>query len=298
MIGCPNGNTRSFFARVTQGQVPGWENFSWSTLENPHMAKQMAAEMAELERTNPLYLETPQYKQHYLGLWVIDMDSRVYKFDRAKNLGKRPDDKTLRGGEWNFILSGDLGLDDASAISALAYHEHDPHLYVVEAWKQSDLDITGYANELKRWRSRYDPTHIVIDGSNKQAVAEMQRRHGINLLPADKMGKFHFIDLVNADLIQAVLKLDPETCGPMIDELEGLITDERKLPKRVEHPACPNHLCDTLLYGHRFSRQYLSAAPVVETREERFRADEQRFFEQIQQQKQERERESDEDEWL
>lgn len=297
MIGCPNGNLSSFFAKVTQGQIPGWEVHKWSTLDNPHMAVQMAAEMAELAKTNPLYLETPQYKQHYLGQWVIDLDARVYKFDRALNLGVAPEYAT---GEWHYVLGGDLGFDDACSISAGKYHENDPHLYIVRSWKQPRLDITGYAQELQRWRDRYNPVQIVIDGAHKQAVMEIRQRHAINVVAAEKTAKFDFIDLVNADLLQGLIKIDPDECLPLIDELEGLVKNERKFPEREEHPSCPNHCCDTLLYLHRFTRQYLSMTPVARTQEQQFQLEEQRFLEQIEREKHERDERDGRgsDEWL
>src|ERR1700678_552773 len=92
----------------------------------------------------------------------------------------------------------------------------------------------------------------------------MQRRHGVPLTPADKQDKATFIELLNAELIQAKIKINNK-CTNLINELMGLVWkttgDSIDLPRK-EHPSLPNHLCDALLYAWRYCYSYMSEAVV------------------------------------
>ena len=54
------------------------------------MAEQWAGEIAELKAASPLVVETPSFRQMYLGEWVIDSDKLVYRFNsnRARNFAR------------------------------------------------------------------------------------------------------------------------------------------------------------------------------------------------------------------
>lgn len=47
----------------------------------------------------------------------------------------------------------------------------------------------------------------------------------------------------------------------LIEEIQALVWDQKKLPRRVEHPACSNHQLDALLDAHRYCYPYLSSKP-------------------------------------
>lgn len=132
---------------------------------------------------------------------------------------------------------------------------------MLEAAKEVHLDITDVANRIRAYQARYDIDTIIVDNSNKQAVQELQRRHGIPLRAADKTGKSDFIEIMNGEFIQERIKLNPETCSQLAGEYAGLIWDERSA-KREEHASCPNHLTDATLYAWRFCYAYLSEALV------------------------------------
>ncbi len=134
-------------------------------------------------------------------------------------------------------------------------------MFGVLSYKKPNLDITATAEEMQAIGRKWAIEATVIDGANKQAVEELNNRHGLAANPADKTGKADFIDIMNGEFIQGRIKLSPD-CQPLKDEYAGLIWDERALakspPKRVEHPGCENHCTDGELYGWRFCWQYLS----------------------------------------
>lgn len=262
LMGTSGNLTKGLFFDVTTGKEPGWKLFTWSAHDNPYVAKQWQAELDEIDRDRPLFKQTPLFKQWYLNEWVIDDDKLVYKFNRDRNLYR--DLPHYSRGAWSFVLGVDLGYEDASAFVLAAFHEHDTNLYIVETFKQTRMDITDVATKIKSFQGRYDIFRVVVDGANKQAVEEIQKRHGIGLLAAEKTGKADFIEIMNAELIQARVKVCEYQSKELVDEWLGLIWetdgDKIKFPRK-EHSNCENHLCDAALYAWRYCYQFLSQAP-------------------------------------
>ena len=117
------------------------------------------------------------------------------------------------------------------------------------------------AERIKWYQKNYDIFKVVIDGSNKQAVEEIQKRHGIALTAADKIGKSDFIQIMNAEFIQGKIKLS-SSCSELSDEYAKLIWetdgDKIKFPRK-ENANCQNHLTDAALYAWRFCYQFLAS---------------------------------------
>jgi PBSX family phage terminase large subunit len=264
LIGTPGNLKRGLYFDITKGQDPltagrweekGWSCHRWSAADNPHMAQNWADEIASLKAANPLIEETPLFQQHYLGRWVIDESKLVYRFSSGRNDGSL--EKNLDG--TSYVLGVDLGYDpDPSAFVVCAYREHDKNLYIVEASKETGLDVTAVAERIKELEKRYDFDRIAIDNANKQAVEEMKRRHGLALHAADKTGKADFIELMNGDFISGYIKLLPEA-KPLADEYAELIWDD-KSEQRKEHANCDNHCADAALYAWRHCYPYLAEA--------------------------------------
>jgi hypothetical protein len=271
LMGTSGNLTQGLFFDVTKGIEPGWKLFEWSAHDNPHVAKQWQEELDEIKRDRPLFMETPLFKQWYLNEWVIDTEKLVYRFAYGRNEYTTLPQAVQRG--WNYILGVDLGYDpDPSAFIVAAFHEHIPCLYFIDGFKQKEMDITDVANKIKWFKTEYGIEKVIIDGSNKQAVMEMQKRHELPLQNADKREKTDFIQIMNAEFIQGKIKLNPHmpslNTGPkdlnLSDEYLNLIWDEKKLlssGKREEHPNCENHLADAALYAWRHCYQFLSKAP-------------------------------------
>lgn len=267
MVGTPGNFKRGLFFDLTQGKDPrtpsrwsmrGWSCHAWSTLDNPYMAENWRAEIAQLIADNPGIEETPAFQQNFWGIWVIDSTKLVYRYERGRNdfNGTLP---AYGAGLWHFVLGIDLGFNDATAFTVCAYHDHDRCLYVLTSQKQSGLDITATSQYAATLKAKWPIEETIIDGANKQAVAELNNRHGLEAQAADKTGKADFIDIMNAELIQSRIKLGPD-CEPLRDEYANLIWDERQLlkNKRVEHAGCANHCADSTLYDWRHCWQYLS----------------------------------------
>lgn len=259
LLGTSGNLTSGLFFDITTGKEQGWQLFEWSAFDNPHVAKQWQEELDDIDKNRPLFKETPLYKQWYLNQWVIDLEKLVYRFSHGRNdyisLPHYPGAK-----EWQYVLGVDLGYDpDPSAFVVVVFHEYDPTLYVVTCFKQTEMDITDVAERIKWYKKTFGIDRVVIDGANKQAVMEIQKRHDVGLTTADKTGKVDFIQIMNAEMIQAKIKLSKD-CQGLKDEYLNLIWNDKSL-KKEEHPNCANHLCDAALYAWRFCYQFLSAQP-------------------------------------
>lgn len=259
MMGTSSNFTKGLFYDITTNIEPGWSLHTWSAHDNPYVRNQWQEELDEIDNLRPLFKETPLFKQWYLNQWVIDTEKLVYKFNQDKNLFDTRPDK-LKPSGWSYVLGVDLGYEDDSAFVLSAFHENDPILYILSTYNRKHMDITDVANKIKEYMAQYQIGKIIIDGSDKQSVEEMRRRHNIPLEAAEKQGKSDFIELLNAELIQAKIKINKK-CLNLIQELLGLIWqtegDKVKLPRK-EHPALSNHLCDAFLYAWRYCYSYMA----------------------------------------
>lgn len=258
LMGTSGNLTKGLFFDVTTGTEPGWKLFKWSAFDNPYVARQWQEELDDIQMNRPLFMQTALFKQWYLNEWVIDETKLVYKFNSDRNIAYAKPHYSR--GEWSYVLGVDLGYEDASAFCLCAFHEFDKTLYLIETFKRSKMDITDVANKIKEFTGSFNIFRVIIDGANKQAVEEIQRRHGIGLTAADKIGKVDFIEIMNAELIQGHIKLLRGHCDLLIDEWKALIWDDKSAVKK-EHSLCDNHLADAALYAWRYCYQFLSERP-------------------------------------
>ncbi len=296
LYGTPGNVKVGLFFELTSGRDPmtptrwakdGFSGHCWNTFANPYMVDKWRAEIDELKASNPLIEQTPTFKQNYLGQWVIDDSKLVYKYQVGRNGfdGALP---SFRMGRWHYLLGIDTGWK-ASAFTLCAYHDHARELYVLESWKRRGMIISDISEVVRDYEGRFDIETTVVDGANKQAVEEINRRHRVSMQPieaAEKRDKFQFIDLMNDDLIQHRIKVSnasweperahvftdvgkcgtadyvsPLKCGNLVSEYATLVVDERLLKskgKREEHPNCENHCADSALYPWRKAYAYLS----------------------------------------
>ena len=262
LMGTSGNLVQGLFYDVTTGKEPGWDLFQWTAHDNPYVAKQWQEELDEIARTRPAFQRTSLYKQWYLNQWVIDDDAKVYRFSDEKNCAP-----SLSHGlaDWTYVLGVDLAHSpDSTAFVVGAYHPASPELYLIYAKKAQKLDITDVATTVRQLEARYHFAVKIIDGANKQAVAELNNRHDLNFLPADKTGKSDFITLMNDDFIQGKIKLLPDT-EPLREEYRKLIwlTDAngKIVEPKKENPVLHNDLADAALYLWRYCYQYLFKPP-------------------------------------
>jgi hypothetical protein len=258
LISTPSDIVRGLYYDVTTGAEKGWSVHRWSTFDNPYQAKQFRKQIELLKANKPGIEITPLYKRMYLAQWYIDVDNLVYKFDRAADVVKL-DQSYFKDDRWTNVLSIDLGYNDDSAFTVLAYHPNDPNLYIRFCYKKPKMIVQDVAEKIKEIAKKFPINHMVIDPASKQVVMELINRYDLPLNPAEKTDKHKHIEIMNSDLICNRIKVLSGTGDPLIEEWTTLVWDgDKKLKgKYEEHPACPNHLADTVLYGWRYCYPYL-----------------------------------------
>lgn len=225
----------------------------------------------------------PVWRREYLGEWVSDASDLVYAFAKYRAEGKcvwvpnyGADSVTGlddRDGPWHLLLGLDLGFVDDSAAVLVAYSESKQELRHIYDFKAPGMDAQAFAEEVLGIVDTYgQPEMIVADvggGGSKMIVEMLNQRFGLAIQPAAKREKQDHIELLNGDFATDRVKiiagsdLDHELCGLQWD----LSNDSKVILSRTgrlrEDPACPNHLCDALLYVWRFSYHYYAQPRVA-----------------------------------
>jgi hypothetical protein len=227
----------------------------------------------------------PTWRREYRGEWVTDATDLVYAWAGLRAAGKDvcwsptkdsitkdnptglPQDK----GPWHLILGLDIGYVDESAFVLAAYSETVKELRHVYDFKKSEMLVDDFAEEVLSVIERFGlPEAIVADtggGGAKILIETINARYGLGIIPAEKRDKQAHWELINSDFHSERVKIIPGT--DLAHELAGLQYDLSRNSKMIlartgalkEDPSCPNHLCDALLYLHRYAWHFFSEAP-------------------------------------
>lgn len=260
LTGMSSNITQGLFYDVTTGKEKGWSGHEWSAHDNPFVAKQWQEELDEISRLRPDFMQTPMFQQAYLNKWVTDEDAKVYKFSDRNWCKELPQYDT----PFNYVLGIDLGHNpDPSAFVIGAYHPADPMLYLIHAEKALNMDITAVADKIRELEKHFTFEVKIVDNANAQAVAELNNRHKLNLLAAEKHGKQDFINLMNSEFIQRKIMLT-HAADLLAREYMALVwvTEDGEIKlsssgQRKEHPGIANHCTDAALYLWRYCFNYL-----------------------------------------
>lgn len=249
LLGTAENIPKTFFEAVTSGQEPGWSIHKWTAFDNPYIREKWQEHINWIEQYNPSFKLTSEYKTHYLNEWCADDKLLIIKITSETVVDpfefKSP----------TYILGVDIGFNDACAFTLVAFHKSSPSLYVVEAFKEPELDITGTANRVKEYLRRFPIAKIVMDGANKQGVEEIKNRHFIPIQNAEKTDKASFLKILADDVTQGRVKYFKGKCDPLISEQETLQWKDET--RQNEDPRIPNDQNDSFLYAWREARNYL-----------------------------------------
>jgi hypothetical protein len=274
LCGTPGPVPSGYFYEVTEKRKYGYSVHNWSILDNPHMPNPRAFLDKILKRNNWTE-ENPTFRRQYLGEWVLDLDSLVYKFTREKNTYHEIPEKI----ELRRILSIDYGWNDQTAFSIISYSPSSPKIWVEHVEGHSEMIPTEIANRVKQLMTEYRPSKIVADtgGLGKSITEEMIRRYGIPVTAAEKREKMTNIRLMNGDFIDGHIQVHSSLTNYM-DQLETLQKDQSG---KKEDPNLPNDLCDATLYAYREARAYAYKTPEIITPEKKIELQEQAMIDRI-----------------
>ncbi len=290
LSGTPSNVTTGLFFEATNGKEPGWTTHSWSWRDNRFKARNIQRVHDELVASNPAITITPLYQQEWQGRWVVDTNALVYRAREDTNTAAA---LPLPADQYLYVLGVDTGFSDPTAFVVVAWSEHDPNLYVVEAEKHKGWIYSKVVERVKALETRFPLIVKIVVDAPLQGAEEMRQRGGVNFEAATKNDKKLAVDLVNSDLLTGRVKVLPAAMG-LFDEWKTLVWSERELrampAKYVEDPRFDNHMADACLYAWRASRNYNATQapapppvrgtePWLEERIERQRAEARRIAE-------------------
>lgn len=259
-----------------------WRLHTWTIEDNTGAKRQWVRALADKKRAG-WEDDHPVWRREYLGEWVTDSTDLVYSWAAYKNepgfvtwhperTKENPSGLAPHEGPWRFVLGIDLGFEDDSAFVLAAYSETLKQIRHVYDFKAPGMTLDDFFEEIFTIIEKYGrPDAIVADtagGGSKMLIETLNQRYGLGIEPAKKTEKQDHIELVNSDFARGRIKIIPGS--DLAHELAGLQWDLSRDSKMIlartgrlrEDPACPNHLCDALLYLYRFSYHYWSEAGV------------------------------------
>ena len=144
-----------------------------------------------------------------------------------------------------------MGFVDETAWTVAAYQRGLPGIYFVETVKRGGMIPSAVATYTQKLMDKYDTRDVVIDsgGLGKGYQMEMHEKYGIWCEPAQKSQKRGFQAVVSGELRSGNIKVHPQACSALVDEMLQLVWEDEKREK--ESQELDNHACDSMLYNVR-----------------------------------------------
>jgi hypothetical protein len=252
LTGSPNAACVGYFYDITTGVNPDVAKvatYHWNVLDNVHIPH--AAEWLERKRQGKNWgVDHPVFRREYLGHWVRDASSLVFRFDRARHLvSAAPAD--LRG-----VIGVDLGASEtvpSTAFVVNAWAKYDRTTYAVYADKRARMNPMDTADEIRRLQQPglYPNAHMTVvdEGGLGKAYADLWRqRCQIAVKGAEKKNKKAYVELLNGELDGGRIKFVDGPTRALVEEIELLQWDE---DRKDYDDRFADHCADAWLYGWR-----------------------------------------------
>lgn len=251
LTGSPNAACVGHFYDVTTGANPNVAKVathSWNVLDNTHIPH--AATWLERKREDKHWtIENPVYRREYLGHWVRDTSSLVFRFDRARHMVSALPE-TTRG-----VIGVDIGASEkvpSTAFVANLWAKFNKTVYTAKASKHADMNPGDAAEELQRLFAQFPQIHHAVadrGGLGGGYISEWTKRWGLRVIEAEKRDKKGYVELLNGELDAGRVKiLDSDATKSLVDELELLQWDE---DRKDYDDRFADHCADAWLYGWR-----------------------------------------------
>lgn len=253
LTGTPNAACVGHFHDITTGKNPKVARvptYHWTVLDNVHIPH--ASEWLKRKRESMGWaIDNPVYLREYMAQWIRDIDSLVFRFDRARHLVKAADVPDAVSG----VIGADLGSSDKVASTAFVVNlwaKFTKAVYTMKASKYAGMSPLDGADELERLFKQFPAvSRVMVDegGLGKGYADEWRRRCQIPVQAAQKRDKLAYVEFLNGELDRGNVKLldDPATL-PLIEELELLQWNE---DRDGYDDRFFDHAADAWLYGWR-----------------------------------------------
>ena len=261
LTGTPGSIPFGYFYEVTQNNKYGYSHHSWSLYDNPFFPNSRDF-VADIKAKKGWTDDSPTYMREYLGKWVKDIESLVFKYDPQAN---HYDALPATRGKWNYIVGVDIGFKDADAIAVIGWNEYEKKTYLIEEDVGRGRDITELAASIAAVVKKYDPMKVVMDtgGLGLKIAEELRKRFQLPVVAAEKTRKFEYIELLNDALrynrfFASNKSLFANDCM-LIEWDKDRMAPDRLIVSNKFH----SDISDAVLYSFRESLDWLSEAEAV-----------------------------------
>lgn len=252
VTGTPGPIPRGVFYDLTEGAKGGYSCHRWSLFDNPYLPN--AREFVERLKIKKNWDDkTPTYLREYRGIWVLDLDSLLIRYNETINHYE-----TLPNVPWTYITGVDLGFKDSDALATIAYSDHIKEIYLVEEELASGEGISELAARLQKNIDKYNPIKLPTDEGalGKKIAEEIRRRFQIPLIPAEKSRKMENVALLNDYLRRGLFKAK-KSSRFVEDSYRVQIDHDKSTPDRlVVKKGYHSDIIDSVLYAFKESTAY------------------------------------------
>lgn len=257
VTGTPGPIPRGYFYDITQGGKHGFSVHRWSLFNNPYLpnAKQFVQDLKKRKQWSENH---PTYMREYKGVWVLDMESLLIKYDAAKNHYEE-----LPAGRLNYITGVDLGIKDSDALATIAWADNANEIYLVEEEINSGEAVSELAQRLERNRAKYSPQRMPTDEGalGKKIAEEIRRRFHIPLEPAEKTRKMETVRFLNDYLRRGLFKAKKDSRF-VEDSYRVQIDHEKSTADRIVlKKGFHSDIIDAVLYAFKESPAFIYRKP-------------------------------------
>lgn len=238
-----------------------WKSSKWShhhatMLDNPYIsisAGKPISEVMDEERANlGVTIDAPIWQREWLGKWVEDRESTVYRYETAVNAyTDLPDNLTT------YLIGVDIGYGDADAIAVLGWNEDDGKVYLVEEDVVKKQTVTTLGEKLRDLRDAYNPIVMVADsgGVGLKTIETIRQDLDIDVTPAVKPPVVQQIRLVN----------DALRTGRLLARDDSVFAEDSRLVVwvngvvggKVDEKAYHSDICPAVRYAWMAAMPYL-----------------------------------------
>lgn len=262
----PGHNHAGLFYDACHGEDPGWSLHKWSWMHNPHIRKQTLKLIKRRTAANPDYLDSAYARRNWKNEWVAEVDNPVYNFNAERNgLPREVGDKLLKIeniDKWRFVCGIDFGWTHKTAFVVVGWRIDQPELFEFESYSESELSMDRICRRVKMYQEMYPGIRFIADPDGKREYADLARRFGPRIQPAEKSQKRYWITLCNNELGAGRIKIVAPASSEHVAEMLSLRWLERKgdlvrdRNRELVEGTEPNDCCDAFLYAFRLAWNY------------------------------------------
>ncbi len=219
-----------------------WQTHHWTYEDNPHVNAELVIQ--EALEANGITPQDATFMREFLAIWCEDLDAIIYRYK-----GENPDN----GGWAPMPKSGmtvmciDFGVVDQTAWAVgRQEYESRPHLHVLKAYGESNLDLPEIAKITQQLRERFDVYKIYADEGalGKGYANNLRNQYKLPIEPMDKQHKRSKIDVVRGRIAAGTLHLCAEA-ETLYDEWRTLCWN---MMRDDHHPRQADDLSDVVCY--------------------------------------------------